>query len=331
MAITDKGKIVRDYLQRFPNTSKKSLAEKIYKENQLIFKDSEEARRVIRYHTGSSGNNHRNKAKDQIKHETNFSTTNPFGLPESDAKPFTPYILPKANNNILFLSDIHLPYHDIEALTIALEYGKKHNVNTIYLNGDILDCYQASFHEKDPKKRDLANEFEIGRQFIDLLIREFPTAKIFYKEGNHEMRWERYLRVKAPIILDMEEFRIEQILKLNEKGVTWIPNSQLVKAGKLNMIHGNEYKGGGGINVARTLWLRAGDNVIAGDKHKTQSGLKTNIDKSIVGTWSVGCMCELNPEYLTFNEWNLGFAHIEIFNDGNFAVHNKQIINGRIL
>ena len=35
MAITDKGKIVRDYLQRFPNTSKKSLAEKIYKENQL--------------------------------------------------------------------------------------------------------------------------------------------------------------------------------------------------------------------------------------------------------------------------------------------------------
>ena len=97
------------------------------------------------------------------------------------------------------------------------------------------------------------------------------------------------------------------------------------------MIHGNEYKGGGGINVARTLWLRAGDNVIAGDKHKTQSGLKTNIDKSIVGTWSVGCLCELNPEYLTFNEWNLGFAHIEVFSDGNFTVHNKQIINGRVL
>jgi len=113
--------------------------------------------------------------------------------------------------------------------------------------------------------------------------------------------------------------------------VQWIPNSQLTKIGKLNAIHGNEYKGGGGINVARTLYLRAGDNVIAGDKHKTQSGLKTKIDKSVVGTWSVGCLCELNPDYLVFNEWNLGFAHIEVAKSGEFKVHNKQIINGQIM
>lgn len=329
--MVNKSEIVRKYLEKFPNTSKKSLAEKIYNENQLLFKNGEDARSAIRYATGSSGKLNRSWKTEKIEHNTNFSRENPYGLPESDAKPFEPYLMPKANNNILFLSDIHLPYHDISALTIALEYGKKHNVNTIYLNGDIMDCYQASFHEKDPKKRDMANEFEVCRQFLDLLKREFPKAKIYYKEGNHEMRWERYLRLKAPLILDMEEFRLEVILKLRERGIEWIPNNQLVKIGKLNAIHGNEYKGGGGINVARTLWLRAGDNVIAGDKHKTQTGLKTNIDKSVVGTWSVGCLCELNPEYLTFNEWGHGFAHIEVFNDGNFTVNNKQIINGRIL
>jgi len=327
--LTEKGRIIMEALENFPNTSKKTLSEIIYKQNKLIFRDAEDVRKAIRYYTGSNGNLQRHRKK--VDHITNFSRENPYGLPPTEAQPFKPYVLPTANNNILFLSDIHLPYHDIHALTLALDYGKEKKVNTIYLNGDILDMYKGSFHEQDPKKRDLSYELEMGREFIDLLKKEFPTAKIFWKEGNHCMRWKRFLRVKAPAVLGIEEFELPILLKLGEKGVTWIENKQLVKAGKLNIIHGNEYKGGGGINVARTLWLRAGDNVIAGDKHKTQSGLKTNIGKDITGTWSVGCLCELNPDYLPFNEWNLGFAHIEIFSNGDFSVHNKQIINGRIL
>jgi len=327
---TEKVRVVLEALENFPNSSKRTLAELLYKQNKLLFKDAEDARQAIRYHTGASGSKHLKSKATPVKHESAFTRENPFGLPPTEAKPFEPYILPKASNNILFLSDIHLPYHDINALTLALEYGKQRDVNTIYLNGDILDCYKASFHEQDPKNRDMAYELEQGRLFIDLLKKEFPKAKIFYKEGNHEMRWERFLRVKAPVCLGMEEFKLDVLLKLGEKGVTYIPNKQLTIAGKLNIIHGNEYKGGGGINVSRTLWLRAGANVIAGDKHKTQSGLKTNIDKSVTGTWSVGCLCELNPDYLPFNEWNLGFAHITIDSTGNFTVDNKQIIGGKI-
>lgn len=327
---TLKNEIVRKYLKKFPKSSKKSLAEKIYKENQLLFDNPEKVRSVIRYITGSNGKQARKEVSNMVEHKSEHSRDNPFGLPESDAKPFEPYILPKANNNILFLSDIHLPYHDIKALTIALEYGKKHNVNTIYLNGDIMDCYAASFHEKDPRKRDMSSEFEVAREFLKTLVRNFPKAKIFYKCGNHEMRWERYLRVKAPIILDIEEFRLNVLLKLRELGIEWLENTQLVKAGKLNILHGNEYRGGGGINVARTLWLRAGDNVIAGDKHKTQSSIKTKVDKQVVGSWSVGCMCELNPEYMVFNEWNVGFAHILVEPNGNFEVKNYMIIDGKI-
>lgn len=328
---TIKGKIVLEYLERFPKTSKNTLSELIFKQNKTLFKDKEEARGFIRYHTGAMGGGNRESLVNKVEHETNFTRENPYGLPPTEAVPFEPYILPKCNNNILFLTDLHFPYQDNGVITKQIEYGKQSNVNTIYLNGDIMDMYKGSFHEQDPKKRDLSYEFEVARQFLDLLAREFPTAKVFYKEGNHEMRWERYLRVKAPIILDMEEFRLSVILKLRERGVEWIPNKQLVKIGKLNAIHGNEYKGGGGINVARTLWLRAGDNVIAGDKHKTQTGLKTNIDKKVVGTWSVGCGCELNPDYMPFNEWNHGFAHIEVSNSGEFVVHNKSIINGRIM
>ena len=89
--------------------------------------------------------------------------------------------------------------------------------------------------------------------------------------------------------------------------------------------------------INKTIYLRTNQsNTLVrimkslNDKHKTQSGLKTNIDNSVTGTWAVGCLCELNPDYLPFNEWNLGFAHITIDKDGNFTVDNKQVIGGKI-
>jgi len=328
---TEVGRVVRQYLKKFPNTSKRTIAAKLLKDHPLLFNSEETARTAIRYHTGANGSKDKKKAIDIIEHKTNFSSSNPYGLPPTEAKPFEPYILPKASNNILFLTDIHLPYHDINALTLALKYGKERNVNTIYLNGDIMDCYKASFHEQNPNNRDMSYELEQCREFLDLLKREFPNAKIFYKEGNHEMRWERFLRVKAPICLGMEEFRLSVLLKLGEKGVTWIENKTLTIAGKLSIVHGNEMKGGGGINVARTLWLRASTNIIAGDKHKTQDMIETDIQNNSHGAWSVGCLCELNPDYLPYNRWNHGFAIIIISSDGSFEVQNKRIVKGKVV
>ena len=40
---------------------------------------------------------------------------------------------------VLVLSDIHIPFHDIEALTTALEFGAAREPDVILLNGDILD------------------------------------------------------------------------------------------------------------------------------------------------------------------------------------------------
>jgi len=325
------GTIAKKYIEKFPNSSKKSLAEKMFNENQLVFNDTEHARRVIREYTGAGGTRTRKPTRTTLVMESDFSPQNPYGLPESDEKPAVIYSMPTANNNILVLSDVHLPYQNNKALTLALDYGKKENINTILLLGDIMDFHKASFHEQDPKKRDLTYEFEICRNFLDVLIKHFPLAKIFYKEGNHEMRWERYLRVKAPVILDMQEFRLQTILRLGERGITWIPNNQVMKIGKLYAIHGNEYKGSGGINAARTLWLRAGESTICGDKHKTQTMLKTNISQKVHGTFVVGCLCELNPDYLSLNEWNLGFAIIKVLKGGAFEVYNKSIIDGKVL
>lgn len=321
-----KEEITREYINIYmPKFSKSACAKKLFLDHPLLFPSEDAARSMIRRITGAMGDEKRNSVTDPIIQQNPYSRENPFGWPESDEKEFVIYKLPVVYNRILFLTDIHLPYHNIPALNEAVKYGQEKDVNCIWLDGDIMDCYQASDHEKDPSKRDFSEELVIARNFLDQLQKAFPKAKIFYKEGNHEKRWRRFLQKNAPIVLKTGEFELPVLLGLRERGIEWIPNKQLTQFGRLNVIHGNEMAGGGGINVARTLWLRAGESVIAGDKHKTQSAIKTTISNTVYGTWSVGCLCELNPDYMPYNEWNRGFAYIEVKESGDFKVWNEQI------
>jgi len=112
---------------------------------------------------------------------------NPLGLPTSRESVYSAFKLPKSANDILLLSDIHVPYHNIEALTLALQYGLEHKVNTIILNGDLIDFYAISRFEKDPRKRDLANEVNTCREFLTVLRKLFPTQEIYFKCGNHDI------------------------------------------------------------------------------------------------------------------------------------------------
>jgi hypothetical protein len=153
---TQLGLIAMKYIEKFPNSSKNTLAEKMFNENPLVFNDAEHARTVIRHYTGAGGKKTRKPTATNLVMESDFSRENPYGLPESEEKPSVIYKMPTANNNILVLSDVHLPYQNNKALTLALDYGKKENINTILLLGDIMDMHKASFHEQDPKKRDLA-------------------------------------------------------------------------------------------------------------------------------------------------------------------------------
>jgi hypothetical protein len=106
--------------------------------------------------------------------------SNPLDLPPSQESNYKPYKLPINHNNILIIGDIHVPYHNIQALTLALKYGLENEVNTILLNGDIIDFYAISRFEKDPRKRNFGHEVLMTRQFLATLRKLFPNAAIYY-------------------------------------------------------------------------------------------------------------------------------------------------------
>jgi len=251
--------------------------------------------------------------------------------PQSLEHTITSFVLPTGLNNILILSDVHIPYHNIKALQAAVQYGKSKGVDTVILNGDALDFYSVSRHEKNPNERDLKREVELGREFFGWIRGMFPKAKIYWKIGNHEDRWEKYLMDNANDIAWIEELQLSKLLKVERLGIEIIETEKIAKLGKLNLIHGHEFKGGGGgVNPARWLSLRTKATAACGHFHRTSHNIDKQLDGSIVSCWSIGALCEMNPKWLPYNDWNHGFATAEVEDNGAFVLDNKMIIDGRI-
>lgn len=324
--------LVVEYLKRFPSASKHAIARKLKKDNPLVFGSLETIRYMIRYYTGSVGNKHKGKTpENKVKFNTAFSYDNPFGLPDSDERKWEPYVMPTAANNILILSDVHMPYHNIKALTAAINYGKEQKVNAVILNGDVMDCYAISSFVKDPRARRFSEEIEMTRDFLKN-IQKVLRAKLFFKLGNHEERWQRFLRVNAPAICDMDEFRLKVILNCEILGVELIEDKRIIKAGHLNIMHGHEFgKVSSAVNPARSYYLKTKQNVICGHLHQASEHTEPNLSGELATAFSTGCLCELHPEYAPINRWSHGFAHVHINKDGTFIVRNLRIINGKIV
>jgi hypothetical protein len=70
------------------------------------------------------------------------------------------------HKKVLILSDIHLPFHNLDALKVAIQHGKNNNVDSVYLNGDILDNESLSRFLKDPKTVSFSEEREMFWEFI---------------------------------------------------------------------------------------------------------------------------------------------------------------------
>ena len=324
------GKLVTKYLKKYPNMKDYTLAKLMYDENPQAFSSLDTARTSIRFRRGHMG---KTISQDPtFITPKNYDTNNTVIKITNRAPKLKTLNLPINIKNVLFLTDIHIPYQDDLALNKAITYGLEKKVDCIWLNGDVMDMYGASDHEKLPDHAMIHEEFDAVHDFLGQLRKLFPKAQIYYKEGNHERRWTRLLMRKAQELIGMKEFELNIILKLEEFKIHWVPNETLVKFGDLNVIHGNEFRGGGGINPARSLYLRAKANIIAGDKHKTGENIENNLNNELITTYSVGCLCDLNPKYIPFGHtiWNVGFAYIEI-KDGKAKVHNYRIHNNKIL
>jgi len=326
-----KADIAREYRLKYGmNMPTLTLARIMYNENVEVFKNVDHARSALRMIEGKSGNKMRSEIKDKSLYMTDERPKNPWKLPESEETKYEPFHIKE--KKIAVLSDVHIPYHSVPALSAGLDFIQAEKPSAILLNGDILDFYQLSRFGKDPRKRSVAHELQSAREFLDVLS-QFG-AKIYYKIGNHEERYQNYLMMKAPELLGVQQFELQHLLGLHDRGIDLIGDKRIIKANDLNIVHGHEFGQSifSPVNVARGLFLRGKVSAMQGHNHQTSSHTETDMNGNMVTTWSLGCLCELNPAYLPINKWSHGFAMVDLSDNGkDFHVRNYRIHKGKIL
>lgn len=228
------------------------------------------------------------------------------------------------------ISDVHVPSHDKTALEATLRYLKSEGIDTLLINGDYMDFYQISDHDKDKTRAiTFGDELETGRLILGQIRDYFGKGvAIVYQEGNHEERYKRFL----PQAMASDKVRgssVPEQLDLLKYGITWVGNRRGCKAGKLMIYHGHEMRASG-VNAAHNLITRLMDNVVIGHLHRPQSVQRPRMSGEAIGAWVSGCLCDLKPFYMPLNAWQHGFNIVTIDNTGMFRVQSKLVLNGEV-
>jgi len=274
-------------------------------------------------------NHFKSNRPNAIIESFDLSEVDNFGIEESLGKEYTSLRITEDFKRVGVLSDIHVPYHSMSAIICAIKHLREVGIDCLILNGDIMDFYAISRHEKEKDLRDFPREIEMGRNFLQKIRDLFPLIPIYYKMGNHENRWQRYLNEQAEEFSQLHEMQFEQFFRLDKLAMTYVPDWQGIELGDLLILHGHELLAGG-MNPSQSTFNKTFCNTLIGHVHRTTSTTKKNGFKEFFHTYSAGCLTQLSPKYYPFAQHNNGFAVVDI-EEGKTKVANIMIKDGKIV
>lgn len=319
--------LARKLCEAHPTATSKSLGRRLYRENVERFPNEEAAYCCIRRARGNAGEQNRKACNATPERRPNGRAGWVAECPPSHAEPWVPFDL-GGGIKVLSLSDIHVPYHEPKAVEAAVKFGRKWKPDVLLLLGDISDFYSISRWDRDPKKRDLVGECEQVYDMLAWFRKAFPKARIVYKLGNHEERWDHYIWNKCAELWGLDALRLESVLKLDELGIEMVGDKRPVMIGPhLVGLHGHELVRGltSPVNQARGLFMRTLHSALAGHGHTTSTHVQGNMLGKEIACWSQGCLCNLHPLYMPINTHNHGFAAVDVDSNGEFNLMNYRI------
>lgn len=226
--------------------------------------------------------------------------------------------------NTAIICDVHLGFHDIDAIRACIQYLRTLKVDNIVLNGDTVDAHKLSRWAKRKDDIEFTTELQMARNFMDNLRMTFPKAKIHFKVGNHEDRLEHFIQEKADQFAGIITW--QSLLELDKKGIKFVDSNQLMFCHGTWIAHGHEIKVNGGANPAVSLMNKTLTNTCMGHLHRTQTIQKKTLDGEFLRADVIGTLSKLKRGYSPYSQSNHGFAFIH--EDGEFQ--NIRIEDGKV-
>lgn len=350
-----RSELVHEALAAHPDLPTRTIARYLHDTYPVIFESVERTRRVLRYSRGNSGVLNRERVTEGATGgqfmRPNQTPHDPWAKLAEGRKDLIWRPVPVPGEHILLLNDIHFPWHEAGPLRLALSTGEDAGTDSIVLNGDIADFYEASSFTRDMDMDDMKGALRMTWDFLMMLRARWPKAPILYKMGNHEERWLHWFWRQAPHFGGLKLKNVSYLFdhpsvftddpkegedldaQAKTLKVTWIEERVPLSVGKLYILHGHELgkRNWSPVNAARGARLKSGESILIGHLHQPSSDSFTTLGDRALGAWSVGCLCNLHPRWSPVNPtWGHGFALIEQPTKGDFTVHNKKIVKGKV-
>lgn len=229
--------------------------------------------------------------------------------------------------------DVHIPFHDPKACELLFEFIYDFRPNKIFINGDLLDCWEISKFDKPLHlEKHLRDEIKDTVMFLKGLRTIAPRAEIVYIAGNHEFRLETYIARNARELYGLKGMSLEEQLELDHFKIKFINNhlkENYYRYGHLLIGHWNKANKHAGY-TAKNLLDEKGMSLIQGHTHRLAMVYKRDYDGEKVAIEG-GCLCDINPPYCSLPNWLRGFVVIQKDKTGFFKVTLVEIIENQVM
>lgn len=234
--------------------------------------------------------------------------------------------------SMLVWGDTQFPFHEPRAIDILYQITRDLSPEILVCLGDIFDFYELSdYRSKEDKEPDLQETFDLSVAHLAKMVKLAEPSEAYFLAGNHEDRWHRFFDkakrdsrfrqlLKLPSIKRALTF--EEVAGFSDLGYSYQPymeGQHVLFEDKLLITHGdrtNKY-------AARSMLDRYGTSVIFGHTHRIQTFTRRDLRGQEAG-FNIGCLCDLDPHYGVFADWQLGFA-VVTFRQGLFNVEIIRI------
>jgi len=228
----------------------------------------------------------------------------------------------------LVISDLHVPFHDEQALAVVEEVMKDIKFDNFVINGDMLDSYELSRFSKDPRNSfSFSEEIDIAKDLLEQFNKYLKGTKKYFLNGNHEERLNKYLIDQAPALITLGQLTIDSLLELDKYNYEFISmgKESYVKIGETMIGHFNKVSMHSAY-TAKGLVDKYVCNIVQGHVHRLGAHYKTVGDNTFTGVEG-GCLCNLRPGYVMLPNWQQGLTIITHTDRGDF-IEPIRIDNG---
>lgn len=223
----------------------------------------------------------------------------------------------------VFLSDLHIPYHDAALLDVFSEFLDITQPDEVHLLGDILDCTSISTKfqppSKDARVERISFELDLTKELLSRFKDCHPSIQFEFHEGNHEDRLRRWLETKGRAFLGFEGMSLRNALGWTG---TYYTYNELVKLGRLYVTHGNLIRKHSAASC-KAMLEKYGVSLLFGHTHRGGSYYHTTT-RGTLAAWENFCACRFDMEYLNGPpNWQQGWSVVH--NDMRRKFHVEQI------